>query len=660
MPLQATSGAASYDAFGGGVAAGPANYIEDVFSTWLYTGNGSTQTITNGIDLAGKGGLVWTKSRNVAGSTHALQDTVRGANNYLQSQTTSANINLPDINFAFNSNGFSQNNTFQGFNNTGDTYASWTFREQPKFFDVVTWTGDGTGDRAISHALTSTPGCILLKRTSGGGSDWSVYHTSLGTSQALRLNTTEAVNTATAVTAVSSSTFTVNSGNSWNFSGQTYVAYLFAHNAGGFGLTGTDNVISCGSFTGSGAGVATTVTLGYEPQFIIAKRTDAAQNWIMFDNMRGFDNTNAARLFPNLSNAESTVPAENLFTPTATGFRYGPGNAMGDTANIIYIAIRRGPMKVPTTGTSVFAPATYTGNGATQTFSNTVNNGGSLVVIKGRNSTFPNVWYDQLRGAGNALASNSTSAALQAGATYEVSAFTNKGFSLGENFNYDVNNTSAPFVYWQFVRAPGFFDEVCYTGNQTARTINHNLGVVPELMIMKNRSSSDTGWITALTVGGLSWTSGNFLRLELTNGTLTNTAVLNTTPTSTVFSIPSGNTLNNLGDNYVAYLFATCPGVSKVFSYTGNGSSQTINCGFTGGARFVMVKRTDSAGNWLVVDTARGLVSAGDPTLYLNSTAAEVTGVDWIDPDSSGFIVNQEGTMNANVSSATYIGLAIA
>jgi hypothetical protein len=73
-----------------------------------------------------------------------------------------------------------------------------------------------------------------------------------------------------------------------------------------------------------------------------------------------------------------------------------------------------------------------------------------------------------------------------------------------------------------------------------------------------------------------------------------------------------------------------------------------------------MVKRTDSTGNWMVVDTARGLVSAGDPTLYLNSTAAEVTGVDWIDPDSSGFIVNQEGTMNANVSSATYIGLAIA
>jgi len=60
MPLQATSGAASYDAFGGGVPV-PKNYIEDVFSTWIYAGNGATQTITNGIDLSGKGGLVCTQ-----------------------------------------------------------------------------------------------------------------------------------------------------------------------------------------------------------------------------------------------------------------------------------------------------------------------------------------------------------------------------------------------------------------------------------------------------------------------------------------------------------------------------------------------------------------------------------------------------------------------
>jgi hypothetical protein len=110
----------------------------------------------------------------------------------------------------------------------------------------------------------------------------------------------------------------------------------------------------------------------------------------------------------------------------------------------------------------------------------------------------------------------------------------------------------------------------------------------------------------------------------------------------------------------VAYLFASCPGVSKVGSYTGNGSSQTIDCGFTGGARFFLVKRTDSTGDWWVYDSARGITAPADPALRLNSTAAEVTSADAVDPTSVGIVVNQEATCNINVSSATYIYLAIA
>jgi len=107
-------------------------------------------------------------------------------------------------------------------------------------------------------------------------------------------------------------------------------------------------------------------------------------------------------------------------------------------------------------------------------------------------------------------------------------------------------------------------------------------------------------------------------------------------------------------------LFASCPGVSKVGSYTGNGTSQTINCAFTSGARFVMIKRTDSTGDWYVWDTARGIVPANDPYLLLNSTASEVTTNDSVDADSTGFIVNQVAATNINVNAATYIYLAIA
>ena len=100
--------------------------------------------------------------------------------------------------------------------------------------------------------------------------------------------------------------------------------------------------------------------------------------------------------------------------------------------------------------------------------------------------------------------------------------------------------------------------------------------------------------------------------------------------------------------------------MSKVGSYTGNGTNQTINCGFTAGARFVLIKRTDSTGDWYVWDTARGIVTANDPRLSLNTTAAEVTTDDSVDPASTGFIVNQLASTNINVTSATYIFLAIA
>jgi len=201
-------------------------------------------------------------------------------------------------------------------------------------------------------------------------------------------------------------------------------------------------------------------------------------------------------------------------------------------------------------------------------------------------------------------------------------------------------------------------DVVCYTGTGSATTQAHNLGVVPEMMIAKIRSGADSWIVYHSTLGATKYVLLDGSGVAQTDSTMWN----NTAPTASVFSLGSspGTATNLSGQTYVAYLFATCAGVSKVTTFTGNGSSQTINCGFTGGARFVLIKRVDSTGNWVTFDTARGIVSGNDPALYLNSTAAEVTGVDAIDPDSTGFIVNQESTFNLNVSSATYLVLAIA
>ena len=224
----------------------------------------------------------------------------------------------------------------------------------------------------------------------------------------------------------------------------------------------------------------------------------------------------------------------------------------------------------------------------------------------------------------------------------------------------DSYYASRNVIYQNFARAPGFFDVVCYTGTGSARTVSHNLGVAPEFIIIKSRSNA-IDWRTFSNFG-----TTNYRRGVLNNNTsvgLINYADdfgISSAPTSSGISVGTNVVSNASGYTYVAYLFASCPGVSKVGSYTGNGSSLNIDCGFTNGARFVLIKRTDSTGDWYVWDTARGIVSGNDPHLSLNTTAAEVTTNDTIDPLSTGFTVNQVAATNVNVNAATYIYLAIA
>jgi hypothetical protein len=222
-----------------------------------------------------------------------------------------------------------------------------------------------------------------------------------------------------------------------------------------------------------------------------------------------------------------------------------------------------------------------------------------------------------------------------------------------------INFSPRSYINWSFSRAPGFFDVVCYTGTGSARTVTHNLGVVPELMIVKYRSgSSDEDWIVYSAATG----NSSILFLNTNDAKITGLNNWNnTTPSSTTFSLGGGGTYGNItGNNYVAYLFASCPGVSKVGSYTGTGTTLQVNCGFTGGARFVLIKRTDSTGDWYVWDSARGIVAGNDPYLTLNSTAAEVTTTDWVDTYSAGFELSSAAGNNANINGATYIYLSVA
>ncbi len=616
-----------------------------MFSTYLFTGTGSALTITNGIDLSTNGGLVWYKSRSAAGQNY-LGDTARGSDYTINSNTTGGNAYDTTRFTSFNTTGFSFGST--GTVN-GYTYASWTFRKQPKFFDVVTYTGNGTAGRTVAHNLGSVPGCIIVKKTSSGD-DWAVYHRSLGATQFLLLNDTLSAGTSSNYwnnTSPTSTEFTLGAIGTTNASGSTYVAYLFAHDAGGFGLTGTDNVVSCGSFTTDGSGDAT-VSLGYEPQWVLTKSTNLTDQWYLLDSMRGWPVTTASTkiLAPNTSDAETTGTFGN---PTATGFTIANGGA---AKTYVYVAIRRGPMKVPTSGTSVFAPVTTTTNNTI-----TTNFPVDLSIFIANKTTSNNRQvYDRLRGAYQRLLTTTTGAETTSSASPLFDNNTGTaldGFAAGESG-----------VDWAFRRAPSFFDEVCYTGSGNSSDytlVNHNLGVPPELIIIKRRNAASTNWVTSSQYLPNGWNH----ELALNNSSAQDQQTGNNySPTSTTFQVSSSNltaySVDTAGGTYVAYLFATCAGVSKVGSYTGTGTTKQVDCGFTAGARFVLIKRADASGDWYVWDTARGIVSGNDSYLLLNSTAAEVTNTDYIDTYSAGFEISSTAPAAINASGGSFIFFAVA
>ena len=650
-------------------AGGEALYVDDVFSTFLYEGTGSARTITNGIDLSGEGGMVWIKGRDgTASPDNLLFDTERGATNFLTSNGTDAENSQSQTLTAFTNSGFTLG-TYVYVNSDGSSpwptnYASWSFRKAPGFFDVVTYTGDGTNPRSIAHSLGSKPGFFIIKRLDAAGS-WWCYHHSRTNSKVLELNTTAAEDTFSYWPSEPTSThFTVNNSPSLNGSGNTYVCYLFAHDDQSFGTDEDEAIIHCGSFNGGGVLNSNTIEVntGFEPQFVLIKRTDSTSDWYLYDTMRSLtnDGNNDKALFPNKTDTEA---APFRFWVYQNGFAFDE-DLGGSSAEWIYMAIRR-PNKPPEAGTDVFTAAlngTPGSSGATQWRPENVDM--AWFAKRGGDSKNFHV-ADRIRGFQNTdansddsyttptLRTNSTGAELTSGTAIHQSSFSNgvidvRAISSGSNF-----------LFYRFKRAPGFFDVVAWAGDGTSnRAISHNLTVTPELLITKRRTSTDSWWSQYTGIFG----TNTALALNLSGGLSTGVSAFTGTSaaTSSVFYVGSDSAINGSGDNYIAYLFATLPGISKVGSYTGTGSDINVDCGFTAGARFVLIKRTDSTGDWYVYDSTRGIVGGNDPYLLINSTAAEVTNTDYIDPLNSGFTVTSSAPAALNASGGTYIFLAIA
>ena len=632
--------------------ASPSKFVENLFSCFAYTGNGSTQSITNGIDLDSEGGLVWIKSRSNS-NFGMLFDTERGATKRIIPSETDAEGTSSNSVTSFNSNGFSLG-SLSDVNSNNQSTISWTFRKQLKFFDIVTYTGNGSAGRTVSHSLGSVPGMIIIKKTNNS-KDWAVYHRGKGKAFYGLLNTTAAFADDAGDgrwhdTDPTATEFTLGSDSEVNANSDTYVAYLFAHNDddGGFGSTGDQDIIKCGSYTGNGS--TNEINLGFEPQWVMTKAASRTSQWVILDSIRGIVSKGAVEDDKILyANAYDSEAAAELLELTANGFKLTAANAStnNNSETYIYMAIRKGLMN-PTVGTQVFAAHKET--------SATLNDNPKFVQTSGFpvdfviNKTFASgaSWWSGIRKTNTRLQLEATDAESSVNSTHEFDHMDGVGVA---GLTGDTN-----FVGYMFRTAQGFFDIVTYTGDGSTRNINHNLGVAPEMIILKNRGASGggAGWLVG--VASLGNDEG---ALHNDNGFAAYNLI--TTYSTTTFTAANGDEqINKSNNNYVAFLFATLAGVSKVGTYSGTGSDVDVDCGFTSGARFVLAKRTDSSGSWYIWDSTNGINAGNDPYMQTDNTGAQVTNTDYIDPLSSGFTITSNAGSDLNHNGGTYVFLAIA
>jgi len=626
--------------------------VEEVFSTFVYDGDGSTQTITNNIDLSGEGGLVWIKERG--SNQHVLVDTERGAQNTLDSSEDDAQVSNNDTVQSFNSSGFELgDDNFVNKNN--EEFCSWTFRKAPKFFDIVTWTGNGVHGRTISHNLNSVPGSIFIKQTTNNG-DWRVYHKdsySVSANQNdpqnyfLRLASNTDVSSSEDWmnhTAPTSTAFTVGNGSEQNASSNSYVAYLFAHNDGDgdFGPDADQDIIKCGYYNGNGSTDGPTVDLGFEPQYLLIKCiSNASSNWYIFDNMRGLmasatssgdmQDTRTHALFANAITQEDE---DNFLGITSTGFKLNESvsSINGNNRKFIYIAIRRGLMGEPQSGTDVFDIGLASETGSTLP---TYVSGFPVDMAMRRTRDSSN----NMQIGARLMQSNflETDTSDREASTYNSGTRFKFDYMNGF-YNHDTGHTKNWAAMWR--RAPGFFDVVPYVGTGSARTIAHNLGVAPEMMWVKSRSGGGNSYVWQC------YLSSIFPKYAVLNETYINSNSSayfnNTAPTATHFSIGTDNSVNRSNYLNVAYLFGSLAGISKLGTVVHSGSSTDVDCGFSSGARFVLLKGAVADTDWFVWDSVSGIVSGNDPYIRLNTNAVEVTNTDIIDPLSSGFTITDD------------------
>ena len=641
LSLQSMGGGASGTLMQG---AATKNYIEELFNTYSYRGNatgtGTDNQIVNGIDNRTEGGMVWIKNRTQAVSSLVF-DTLRGGQVEIKSDSQQAQQGpYTDYNIkTFNTNGFTLTGNGGNTNENNKDYVAWNFRKCSKFFDIVTYTGTGS-NRTVSHNLKSTPGVVLVKNLTDA-QNWVMYHRSVGNTGALLLDDAGAITTASSYwndTSPTDAVFTVGTDNMMNGNGKSYVAYIFAHEEEAFGPDSDKKIISCGSYTGTGS-AGLSVTLGFEPQWIMIKNADrAATNWAIFDSLRGLPvDGDDFTLSANSNHADGA--AVNYIDPTSTGFivqttSHDDTNQSGDEYTYIAVAAQSGALMNPdsiTAGTQVFAP--LQGSGTTNCPPGTYSTNFRSDFMFWKNVSNTDVGYTASRKSGTKYVRTDHSATASTSSDYVWDS--NVGMGSGLIYNS-----------WHWRRHSGF-ELMSYNGNGSATAYAHNLGGVPEFMIFKNMDTGHDWMAWHKDLNGGTNAEQYFMNMNTGGAESTSTDFLNNTaPTATHVTLGAGGQANGSGDQNIGMLFRSVSGISFVSSYIGNDSASgpSIDCGFQ--PRLIWIKRTDNTSNWMLYDSNRGF----NKCYFTNSNEAQETATrltvtsDGFDITSAASVINNNGS----------------
>ena len=314
----------------------------------------------------------------------------------------------------------------------------------------------------------------------------------------------------------------------------------------------------------------------------------------------------------------------------------------------------------------------YTGTNATQSITG-VGFQPDFTWFKRRDSSAQHSLFDSVRGVTKQLASNLTNADTTI--TDALSSFDSDGFTLGVDSGNYINFNGATYASWNWLASnttasntdgsitstvsantTSGFSIVSYTGTGANATVGHGLSSAPKMVIVKDRDNGTYAWHVYHVGIGATKT----IYLNLTNTPDTNSIYWNNTaPTSSVFSVGTSVTTTNSGDNFIAYCFAEKKGFSKFGSYTGNGSADGtfVYTGFK--PAFVIIKQSNDARDWIMVDNKRNTFNVVNNRLFPNSSDAQNTSVDALDFTAQGFKIRNTNT-TVNVSGGTYIYMAFA